>query len=290
MTEIPAIKDPYILAAVAGILIAFGLGGYLGLFTSKPKPVLDPKVFKEFPLVEKTKLSPNTALYRFGLPNKDDVLGLPIGQHISVQAEINGKQIMRSYTPTSSDDDKGYFDLVVKTYDQGNISLFLDKLKVGQNVRIRGPKGQFKYNENLTHHIGMIAGGTGITPMLQVIRAILKNPLDTTKVDLIYANVSIDDILMKKEIDHLVKQEQDNGKNRLRVLYCLNSPPASWDGGIGFVNKQMIEERFPSADKEGKVLLCGPPPMINAMKKHLDDLKYPAPRAVSKLTDQIFCF
>lgn len=130
--------------------------------------MLDSKVFKEFPLVEKTKLSPNTALYRFGLPNKDDVLGLPIGQHISVQAEINGKQIMRSYTPTSSDDDKGYFDLVVKTYDQGNISLFLDKLKVGQNVRIRGPKGQFKYNENLTHHIGMIAGGTGITPMLQV--------------------------------------------------------------------------------------------------------------------------
>lgn len=138
------------------------------VFGSKPKPVLDPKEFKEFPLTEKHKLSPNTALYRFGLPNKNDVLGLPIGQHISVQAEISGKQIMRSYTPTSSDDDKGHFDLVVKTYAQGNISLFLDKLKVGQNVRVRGPKGQFKYDENLTHHIGMIAGGTGITPMLQV--------------------------------------------------------------------------------------------------------------------------
>ena len=102
------------------------------------------------------------------MANKTDVLGLPIGQHISVQAEINGKQVMRSYTPTSSDDDKGHFDLVVKTYAQGNISLFLDKLQLGQNVRIRGPKGQFKYDENLTHHIGMIAGGTGITPMLQV--------------------------------------------------------------------------------------------------------------------------
>lgn len=52
--------------------------------------------------------------YRFALPNKDDVLGLPIGQHISVQAEINGKNIMRSYTPTSSDDDLGHFDLLVK--------------------------------------------------------------------------------------------------------------------------------------------------------------------------------
>lgn len=52
--------------------------------------------------------------YRFALPRPDDVLGLPIGQHISVSAEINGKEVMRSYTPTSSDDDLGHFDLLVK--------------------------------------------------------------------------------------------------------------------------------------------------------------------------------
>lgn len=52
--------------------------------------------------------------YRFALPHPEDVLGLPIGQHISIQAEINGKQIMRSYTPTSSDDDLGHFDLLIK--------------------------------------------------------------------------------------------------------------------------------------------------------------------------------
>ena len=52
--------------------------------------------------------------YRFALPHPNDVLGLPIGQHISVSAEINGKEIMRSYTPTSSDDDLGHFDLLIK--------------------------------------------------------------------------------------------------------------------------------------------------------------------------------
>lgn len=52
--------------------------------------------------------------YRFALPRKDAVLGLPIGQHVSVMAEINGKQVSRSYTPTSSDDDRGHFDLLVK--------------------------------------------------------------------------------------------------------------------------------------------------------------------------------
>jgi len=48
------------------------------------------------------------------LPNLDDILGLPIGQHISISATINGKEIMRSYTPTSSDDDLGHFDLLIK--------------------------------------------------------------------------------------------------------------------------------------------------------------------------------
>ena len=54
--------------------------------------------------------------YRFALPHPQDVLGLPIGQHISVQATIAGKDIMRSYTPTSSDDELGYFDLLIKVF------------------------------------------------------------------------------------------------------------------------------------------------------------------------------
>ena len=58
--------------------------------------------------------SPRPRSYRFALPHPEDVLGLPIGQHVSVSAEINGKDIMRSYTPTSSDDDLGHFDLLIK--------------------------------------------------------------------------------------------------------------------------------------------------------------------------------
>lgn len=60
-------------------------------------------------LLMKKKIS-----YRFALPRKDASLGLPIGQHVSVMAEINGKQISRSYTPTTSDDDLGHFDLLIK--------------------------------------------------------------------------------------------------------------------------------------------------------------------------------
>lgn len=52
--------------------------------------------------------------YRFELPRPDDVLGLPVGSHIAIMAEINGKRISRSYTPTTPEEDRGHFDLVIK--------------------------------------------------------------------------------------------------------------------------------------------------------------------------------
>lgn len=64
--------------------------------------------------MEKIPISHNTNLYRFGLPDPEDNLGLPPGQHISVSAEIEGKAVSRSYTPTTGNDDLGHFDLVVK--------------------------------------------------------------------------------------------------------------------------------------------------------------------------------
>ena len=87
----------------------------------------------------------------------------------------------------------------------------------------------------------MIAGGTGITPMLQIIKAIIRNRPrnggnDTTKVDLIFANVNQDDILLQEELDKLEKE--DDG---FRVYYVLNNPPENWNGGVGFVTPDMIK-------------------------------------------------
>ncbi|KAI0090966.1 NADH-cytochrome b5 reductase [Irpex rosettiformis] len=255
-------------------------------FGSKRKPVLDSTKWQEFPLKEKIIISPNTAIYRFGLPHPQDVLGLPIGQHVSIQAEINGKDIMRSYTPTSSDDDLGHFDLLIKAYEQGNISRYVSLLKIGDKIRIKGPKGQFTYHPELSRHLGMIAGGTGITPMLQIVRAALKNPQDKTKLSLIYANVNHDDILLKKELDLLAQ----NHSHRFTVHYVLNNPPQGWTGGVGFVSKEQIETHMPSPSSDVKVLMCGPPPMMTAMKKYLAELNYDAPRTISKLPDQVFLF
>ena len=87
----------------------------------------------------------------------------------------------------------------------------------------------------------MIAGGTGITPMLQIIRAALKNPLDRTKISLIYANVNVEDILLRTELDELARKHKD----RFKVYYVLNNPPPNWKGGVGFVTKDQIEQYLP---------------------------------------------
>ncbi|KAG0236765.1 NADH-cytochrome b5 reductase [Actinomortierella wolfii] len=276
--------DPTTLpVAVAGVTAAWI--GHLSTNSRRRGPPLDPKEYRKFALIDKVTVSPNTALYKFALPHKDDILNLPIGQHISVMANINGKEISRSYTPTSSSDDVGHFVLLIKSYPQGNISKMFGELKIGDEISVRGPKGQFNYTPNMCRHIGMIAGGTGITPMLQIIRAVLKNPEDKTQLSLIFANVKEEDILLKDELDALAKKHP-----QFKVVYCLNTPPEGWKGYTGFVTADMIKEHMPKPADDIKVLLCGPPPMVSAMSKYTLDLGYQKVNAISKLPDQVFKF
>lgn len=282
------VKTEWVPYAVA---LAAVLSGWK-VFSNRPRKVLNPNEFQEFVLKEKTIVSHNVAIYRFALPRPTDILGLPVGQHISLAATIPGqsKEIVRSYTPISSDHEAGYFDLLVKEYPQGNISKYLANLQIGQTMKVRGPKGAMVYTPNMCRHIGMIAGGTGITPMLQIIKAIIRGRprnggKDTTQVDLIFANVNPEDILLKDELDKLAAE--DDG---FRVYYVLNNPPEGWQGGVGFVTAEMIKEHLPAPAPDIKILICGPPPMVSAMKKATESLGYTKARPVSKLEDQVFCF
>lgn len=108
-----------------------------------PQKVLDPIEWRSFRLVRKDALSHNTALYRFALPRATDCLGLPIGQHVSVAAEIDGKQVVRSYTPTTLDEDKGHFDLVVKVSHRTVCGVFDGSaLVIDEEVGGVGSKGR----------------------------------------------------------------------------------------------------------------------------------------------------
>nr|CAB3235111.1 NADH-cytochrome b5 reductase 3-like [Phallusia mammillata] len=249
-----------------------------------PKTLLNEDVKYPLKLIRKDRISHNTRRFVFELPSKNHVLGLDVGKHIFLSANINGKLVVRPYTPVTSDDDKGHMDLVIKVYfsnqhpkypDGGKMSQYLENLPLGQPVDVRGPGGLIKYKfrglfsvrlvkDGLSYgkrakQIGMIAGGTGITPMLQLIRQCLKDPNDKTKLWLIFANQTEDDILVRKELEECATKDPGHFK----LWYTLDRAPIGWKYSTGFVDEQMIREHLPAPSLDAMIFLCGPKPMID---------------------------
>lgn len=274
-----------ILASVSTFILAF-VAFYYVQQNKKNQPVLHPTEYRKFPLIGKTRVSHNSCVYKFGLPKSTDRLGLPIGQHISISAVINDKEVVRSYTPISNDEQLGSFDLLIKTYENGNISRHVESKKIGEHIEVRGPKGFFTYTPNMVKSFGMVAGGTGIAPMYQVFTAILSNPKDKTKIHLVYANVADSDILLKAELDQLKAEHPD----QFFIHYVLNNPPENWEGSVGFVTPEIMDNHLPKHTEDTNLLICGPPLMVSAIKKAAQTLGYPKAKPVSKLGDQVFVF
>ena len=159
------------------------------------------------------------------------------------------------------------------------MSQHLESMKVGDKMLMKGPKGHLEYlsrgkftimhKRQLTTHkkkkIGMVAGGTGITPMLQVIRAILKDPSDTTELWLMFGNQTEEDILLRKELEAIPD-------SRLHLFYTLDRPPEGWKQGVGFVTEQMCRDHLPAAGDYTIIFMCGPPLMLKSIQDHLQRL------------------
>jgi cytochrome-b5 reductase len=275
----------YALPALAGAVIA----GYVWRrYNSSARFALDPECWQRFQLVERLPVTTNTSIFRFKLPHAMDSLKLATGRHLQVRAIINGKEVVRSYTPISLPDDQGFFELMVKVYPTGTVSRHIGSLNIGDWLECRGPKGSFEYRPNMVSHLGMIAGGTGITPMLQVIKAVLCNPDDRTQISLVFGNLTEEDILLKSELDELATKHGD----RFRVHYVVNEAKdkKTWRGDVGLITPEIIKEHIASPGAGVKVLMCGPPPMNKAMAAHLAALGYNELQMPSTSSDMLFKF
>jgi cytochrome-b5 reductase len=268
------------MIAIACVLLTL-LFGLIRMFQpSQAIALANPDEWLSLPLIKKDKLSHDVFRFRFGLQSAGHVLGLPVGQHISFKfTDENGKLVQRSYTPTSCDLDIGHVDFVIKVYfknvhpkfpNGGKMSQYLNNLTIGDKALLKGPKGNITYHGRGMYQIkksgeyvtppqvqtvGFIAGGTGITPVLQVIRAIMRDPEDTTEMFLIYANQTEEDILLRDELESIPK-------TRLHIWYTLDRPPVNWDYGSGFIDTAMCREHLPSSGENSHIFCCGPPPMI----------------------------
>ncbi|GAX75762.1 hypothetical protein CEUSTIGMA_g3205.t1 [Chlamydomonas eustigma] len=241
---------------------------------------LNPREKISLKLSERIEVSHDTRIFRFALPSEEHRLGLPCGKHVFVYAKIDGESVMRAYTPISGDDDKGKLDLLIKVYfagknpahpPGGKLSQYLDKLNIGDEVTFKGPVGHFTYegkgayqmhkHKGVAKRLSMLAGGTGITPVYAVMKAILKDPEDPTCMSLIFANQTENDILLREELDELA----NNNPDRLKVWYVISTPlkPELWNGSIGRMTQDMMKERLFPADDCTLGLMCGPPGLLD---------------------------
>jgi len=250
--------------------------------------------FVSLALDQVENINHNTKKFRFRFENPDDVSGLTVASALvtKYKGPEMEKPVIRPYTPTSDEDERGFLDLIVKKYPNGPMSEHLHDMKPGQRLDFKGPIPKYPYEANKHNHIALIAGGTGITPMYQLCRAIFKNPADKTKVTLVFGNLTEEDILLKREFEDL----EQEFPQRFRAFYMVDKPTEKWQQGTGHITKDLLKTVIPGPKEENvKVFICGPPGLYKAISggkkspKDQGDLSgYLAELGYSK--DQVFKF
>lgn len=126
-----------------------------------------------------------------------------------------------------------------------------------------GPFLKLPYKPNMKRRIGMIAGGSGITPMLQIITEVLKDPGDKTELTLVFGNQSPRDILIRAELDRLA----ESSGGQLKVLYVVdrNDTGDASVKHVGHVTREFLSAVLPAPSPDTLIFVCGPPPMVKAL-------------------------
>lgn len=195
------------------------------------------------------------------------------GQFLTLIASVEGKEVRRAYSLCSSpftDDDLA---VTVKRVDGGLMSNWLpDHLRTGDEMRVMEPMGTFttEYDAGRKRHLILFAGGSGITPIMSIIKSTLyKEPHSLCT--LIYCNRNHDSIIFKKQLD----EWQTRSEGRLQVIHVLDDAPMNWQGHSGLLDRTMLTgilERLPDRGaEETTYLLCGPEGMMKNIEQLLDE-------------------
>jgi ring-1,2-phenylacetyl-CoA epoxidase subunit PaaE len=186
------------------------------------------------------------------------------GQFLTLIIPIQGKDTRRAYSLCTSPHVDSDLAVTVKRVENGLMSNWLpDNLKAGDVVKIMEPMGQFttEYSGNNKRHVVMFAGGSGITPMMSLIKSLLSQEPDSIG-SLIYCNRDIDSIIFKEELNRL----ETKFEGRLHVIHILDNAPMNWQGYSGLLNPEMLEKLFERIPDWGiaktTYLMCGPEGMM----------------------------
>ncbi|KAM4722917.1 NADH-cytochrome b5 reductase-like [Rhinophrynus dorsalis] len=220
--------------------------------------LLSPDTFTSFTLCSVTQEAEDTNRYRFRLPT-GCTLGLQLGQHLVLRGTVDDLEIQRAYTPISPVNSDGYFEVLIKIYEHGLMSRYITCWREGDLISWRGPFGGFAYKPNQYGELVMLCSGTGLAPMVPILRYITDNEEDETFITLVACFRTFERVYMKSFL-----QEQARFWN-LRTFYVLSQEtsletlPWSYreNTKIGRIDSTFMARILDTCRREPHLLICG---------------------------------
>ena len=207
---------------------------------------------------------------KFSLPDTLlDQFNFKPGQYISIKFEMKKETHVRTYS-ISSEPDKNFIEIGVKHIKNGMFSKFLKTKKSEDIIQISNPEGNFVLNSRVPSRLLLIAAGSGITPMVSILKSLLKKNT-RTKVTLLYSNKTYADMMYREEIQNL----KDKYLDRLLVFNFFSREIQSTD----FLNGRITEEKISFLSERNLIdikaidqcFICGPMEMTKALRSYLKE-------------------
>jgi len=196
----------------------------------------------------------------FRLELNDDADFKP-GQYMIVTITTDGKDISRYLSISNSPTEKGYMEFT-KKLTNSDFSQRLNQLNIGDIVKIKYAFGRFTFNGEYDK-IAFLSGGIGITPIRSITKYVVDKNLGTDMI-LLYGNQCIDDIAFFDDLDQMQREYP-----KFKVVHVLcDTTNCSLPVKVGFITKEIVLETIPDY-AERRFFICGPPAMVDAMKKIL---------------------
>lgn len=184
------------------------------------------------------------------------------GQFLSVTIKVGDQEGTKYFSFSSSPTETGYIEFTKKLTDS-EYSKALDALRPGDRAKIKMPLGSFTV-EGADKKIAFLSGGIGITPVRSICKYAVDRKLDID-IALLYANRRAKDIIFREDLDAMQKAYAG-----LKVTHILSGPDKDCSTKTGPINAGIIKEDIPDFS-ERKFYVCGPPPMVEAMKNILEN-------------------
>jgi ferredoxin-NADP reductase len=198
------------------------------------------------------------------------------GQHVDVRLTADdGYQAQRSYSIASAPEDAAQVALTVERIEDGEVSPYLvDELAEGDQLELRGPiGGYFVWDVEMGGPLLLVAGGSGICPLMAMIRhrAARGSRVPTR---LLYSSRALQDVIYRSELDRLASHADG-----LEVFHTLTrSRPSAWKGYARRIDRAMLAEVSFPPDRRPLCMVCGPTPLVEAVARTLVELGHPPER------------